>query len=135
MVLRSIIALIVALIVLQCYHDKADVPIWCAAMVVAGAVGQVYIVRTENLYPLCRAWLLSGVMVGYVLPLDFVKTDFYDIPTGYSCVVAFIGCLIAGLLSVGEGRSFWTGRRGAADAKTEDIERQQRDDANQQEVS
>ena len=105
---RTILSAIVVIAVIYCYRDKTNAPIFCVILVAASLLAQVLVARKGNLLPLLRAWLMGGALAAFVYPLDLLKTDAYDIPTGYSYAAAFIGCLFAGVWSWGERRSFWT---------------------------
>ena len=69
---------------------------------------------------LLRAWLIGGSLAAILYPADLAKTGFYDIPSGMSYGAAFIGCLVAGLWSLAEGRSFWNGRRDIVESHKEE---------------
>ena len=111
---RTILAAIVVVAVTLYYRDRDEVPIFCVVLVAGSLVGQVFLARKGNLLPLFRAWLIVGSIAAFVYPLDLVKTDAYDIPSGMSYVAAFVGCLIAGSWSLAEGRSFWDGMHDVA---------------------
>lgn len=111
MILRAILAAIVVAAALRYYCDMDGVPAFCVAMVATSLAAQVFLVRKGNLIPFFRAWLIGGFFAAFAYQLDVFKTDAYDIPTGKSYVAAFAGCLFAGIWSVIEGRSVWTGKR------------------------
>lgn len=122
MILRTILAASVVVVVLVYYRNREEVPTFSVAVVAASLAGQVFLVRKDNLLPFFRAWLMGGSIAAFMYPLDFVKTDAYDPPSGMSYVAAILGCLAAGVWSLTEGRSFWNGRRISAMPRHEETE-------------